>query len=91
MGATIMLTRIQFLIMALISVATIACYFAILDALINSDIPLRFTAFFWIFGGVTAYAIMHYGYKLVILIGKKRHATLNKSTNDLYNELKNFF
>jgi len=86
-----MLTRIQFLIMSLISVATIASYFAILDALINSAVSLRFTAFFWIFGGVAAYAVMHYGYKLVLKIGKKRHATLNKSTNDLYNDLKNFF
>jgi len=86
-----MITRIQFLIMALISVATIAGYFAILDALINSDIPFRFTAFFWIFGGVAAYAVMHYAYILVLNIGKKRHATLNRQTNEIYASLRDLF
>lgn len=86
-----MLTRIQFLIMALIVVATSAAYIVILQALLNANIPLRWPVFFWIFGGVAAFAIMRYGFKLVCNIGKKRHATLNKKTNDLYSELKNFF
>jgi len=86
-----MLTRIQFLIMFLISVSTIASYFAILDALINSDTPLRFTAFFWIFGGVAAYAVIYYAYILVRNIGKNRHATLNKNTNEIYASLRDFF
>jgi hypothetical protein len=65
--------------MALIVVATSACYILILQALLVADIPLRWTVFFWIFGGVAAYAVMHFGYLLVRNIGKKRHATLNRS------------
>lgn len=77
--------------MALIVATTMAGYVVILQVLLDANIPLRWPVFFWIWGGVAAYAIMHYGYKLVCNIGKKRHATLNKNTNELYNELKNFF
>jgi hypothetical protein len=77
--------------MALIVVATMAGYVVILQLLLDANIPLRWPVFFWLFGTVAAYAIMHYGYKLVCNIGKKRHATLNKSTNDICSQLKNFF
>ena len=86
-----MLTRIQFLIMFLIITATSVSYFVILQLLLDANIPLRWPVFFWIFGGVAAFAIVNLGYFLVKKIGKKRHATLNKNTNELYNELKNFF
>jgi len=86
-----MLTRIQFLIMALIVVTTSAAYIVILQALLSANIPLRWTVFFWLFGSVAAYAVMHYGYKYVRLIGRKRHATLNNNTNEIYASLRDFF
>jgi len=86
-----MLTRIQFLIMALIVVTTSAAYIVILQALLTANIPLRYPVFFWLFGSVAAYAVMHFGYLFVCKIGKKRHATLNKQTNEIYASLRNFF
>ena len=86
-----MLTRIQFLIMALIVITTAASYIIILQALLNTNIPLRWPLFFWFFGAVAAYAVMHYSHKLVCSIGKKRHATLNKETNEIYASLRDFF
>jgi hypothetical protein len=77
--------------MFLIITATSVAYFVILQLLLDANIPLRWPVFFWIFGAVAAFAIVNFGYLLVKKIGKKRHATLNKSTNDLYSELKNFF
>lgn len=86
-----MLTRIQLLILFLIIAATSAAYIVILQALLNANIPLRWPVFFWFFGGVVALAIMHFGYNFVLKIGKKRHAKLNKQTNDIYASLRNFF
>jgi len=86
-----MLSRIQFLIMALIVVSTMVGYLVILQTMLNSNLPLRWPLFFWFFGSVAAYAVMHYSYLLVCRIGKKRHATLNNETNEMYASLRDFF
>jgi len=82
-----MLTRIQFLIMSLIVTAPSAAYIVILQLLLDANIPLRWSVFFWFFGGLAVFAILHFGYLLVRKIGKKRHATLNKDTNETYQSL----
>lgn len=86
-----MSNRIKIFIMSIIILTTMVSYFFILKLVLDYSDGLEWPFFFWFFGGVAAYAILHYSYKLVMNIGKKRHATLNKNTIEIYASLRDFF
>lgn len=78
-------------LMALGVLVTSASYILILKLMIDSDVSLSWCWYFWFFGGVAVYAIIYGLYILMRKFEKKRDEILNKKTNDIYQDLKDFF
>jgi uncharacterized membrane protein YbhN (UPF0104 family) len=75
----------------ILSIAMTSCmYVATLNYLIDNE-AMRWAVFFWIFGGAFVGAVFCFIYHCLRSLNKKRHATLNEKTNNIYNDLKNFF
>lgn len=72
----------QLLILLLVFVASISAWGILLKMCLDSSLALRWSFFVWLFGACFVSAAVIGAYELTQKLGKKRHATLNKKTNE---------
>ena len=86
-----LMTCRQLLILLLVFVASISAWGILLKMCIDSSLELKWSVFFWFFGACLVSAAVIGAFEFTQKMSKKRHATLNKNTDEMYTSLRDFF